>query len=76
MKTVYVDLRNVNHIRKFVSTICRFDGDFDLVQGKYLIDAKSIVGIFSLDLSKPIQLNIEKDSAELDRELMLYTVEK
>ncbi len=76
MKTVYVDLSNVNHIRKFVSTICRFDGDFDLVQGKYLIDAKSIVGIFSLDLSKPIQLNIEKDSAELDRELMLYTVEK
>lgn len=76
MKTVYVDLSNVNHIRKFVSTICSFDGDFDLVQGKYLIDAKSIVGIFSLDLSKPIQLNIEKDSAELDRELMLYTVEK
>lgn len=76
MKTVYVDLSNVNHIRKFVSTICSFEGDFDLVQGKYLIDAKSIVGIFSLDLSKPIQLNIEKDSAELDRELILYTVEK
>lgn len=76
MKTVYVDLSNINHVRKFVSTVCSFEGDFDLVQGKYVINAKSIVGIFSLDLSKPIQLNIEKESAELDRELMLYTVEK
>ena len=39
----------------------KFDYDFDLVSGRYVIDAKSIMGIFSLDLSKPIDLNIHAD---------------
>ena len=42
----------------FVNTLTKFDDDFDLVSGRYVIDAKSIMGIFSLDLSKPIDLNI------------------
>ena len=41
--------------------ITKFDYDFDLVSGRYVIDAKSIMGIFSLDLSKPIDLNIHAD---------------
>jgi len=41
-----------------VNTLTKFDCDFDLVSGRYVIDAKSIMGIFSLDLSKPIDLNI------------------
>ena len=41
--------------------ITKFDNDFDLVSGRYVIDAKSIMGIFSLDLSKPIELNIHSE---------------
>ena len=47
--------------RQFVNDITKFDYDFDLVSGRYVIDAKSIMGIFSLDLSKPIDLNIHAD---------------
>ena len=42
----------------------KYDFDIDLVSGRYAIDAKSIMGIFSLDLSKPIQLNAHTDDAE------------
>jgi len=45
-----------------VNEITKYDNDFDLVSGRYVIDAKSIMGIFSLDLSKPIDLNIHADS--------------
>ena len=41
--------------------VTKFDSDFDLVSGRYVIDAKSIMGIFSLDLSKPIDLNIHEE---------------
>ena len=44
-----------------VNDISRFDYDFDLISGRYVIDAKSIMGIFSLDLSKPIELNIHAE---------------
>ena len=40
----------------------KFDAEFDLVSGRYVIDAKSIMGIFSLDLSKPIDLNIHNEN--------------
>ena len=45
----------------FVNDISRFSYDFDLVSGRYVIDAKSIMGIFSLDLSKPIDLSIHAE---------------
>jgi len=52
-------------VKSFVNDITKFDNDFDLVSGRYVIDAKSIMGIFSLDLSKPIDLNIHaEDNAE------------
>jgi phosphotransferase system HPr-like phosphotransfer protein len=44
-----------------VNDITKFDNDFDLVSGRYVIDAKSIMGIFSLDLSKPIDLSIHAE---------------
>ena len=47
--------------KSFVNEITKYDNDFDLVSGRYVIDAKSIMGIFSLDLSKPIDLNIHAD---------------
>ena len=58
MQTVKISLDSIEKVKSFVNTIARFDADFDLVSGRYVIDAKSIMGIFSLDLSKPINLNI------------------
>lgn len=62
MKTVTISLNSIDKVKAFVNEITRFDYDFDLVSGRYVIDAKSIMGIFSLDLSKPIDLNIHSDS--------------
>ena len=58
MKTVQISLNSIDKVKSFVNDITKFDVDFDLVSGRYVIDAKSIMGIFSLDLSKPIDLNI------------------
>ena len=61
MKTVKISLNSIEKVKSFVNDIARFEADFDLVSGRYVIDAKSIMGIFSLDLSKPITLNIHAD---------------
>ena len=62
MKTVQISLNSIDKVKSFVNDITRFDNDFDLVSGRYVIDAKSIMGIFSLDLSKPIDLNIHAEN--------------
>ena len=65
MKTVQITLNSIDKVKSFVNDITKFDCDFDLVSGRYVIDAKSIMGIFSLDLSKPIDLNIHaEDNAD------------
>ena len=61
MKTVQISLNSIDKVKSFVNDITKFDYDFDLVSGIYVIDAKSIMGIFSLDLSKPIELNIHAE---------------
>ena len=61
MKTVKICLNSIDKVKSFVNEISKFSNDFDLVSGRYVIDAKSIMGIFSLDLSKPINLNIHAD---------------
>lgn len=66
MKTVDIKLDTIDKVKSFVNDISRFSADFDLVSGRYVIDAKSIMGIFSLDLSKSIALNIHADGSELD----------
>ena len=58
IKTVRISLNSIDKVKSFVNDLSKFDYDFDLVSGRYVIDAKSIMGIFSLDLSKPIDLNI------------------
>ena len=62
MKTVQICLNSIDKVKAFVNEITKFDTDFDLVSGRYVIDAKSIMGIFSLDLSKPIDLNIHSEN--------------
>ena len=78
MKTAKISLNSIDKVKAFVNEISKFDCDFDLVSGRYVIDAKSIMGIFSLDLSKPIDLNIHADGAALDSVMEIidkYTVE-
>ena len=62
MKTVQISLNSIDKVKSFVNDITKFDYDFDLVSGRYVIDAKSIMGIFSLDLSKPIELAIHSEA--------------
>lgn len=61
MKTVTISLNSIDKVKSFVNDVTKFDSDFDLVSGRYVIDAKSIMGIFSLDLSKSIDLNIHSE---------------
>ena len=70
MKTVRVCLDSIDKVKGFVNDISRFNTDFDLISGRYVIDAKSIMGIFSLDLSKPIELTFH-ESDEIDEFLMV-----
>ncbi len=65
MKTVTISLNSIDKVKSFVNAISQFDFDFDLISGRYVIDAKSIMGIFSLDLSKPIDLAIHVED-EMD----------
>lgn len=72
MKTVKICLNSIEKVKSFVNDITMFEADFDLVSGRYVIDAKSIMGIFSLDLSKPIDLNIH---AQEEMETVLKALE-
>lgn len=60
MKSVTIFLNSIDKVKSFVNLLAGFDSDFDLISGRYVIDAKSIMGIFSLDLSKPIELCIHE----------------
>ena len=76
MKTVQSSLNSIDKVKSFVNDITKFNNDFDLVSGRYVIDAKSIMGIFSLDLSKPIDLNIhaEDNMDEIMNMLSAYII--
>jgi len=74
MKTIRVSLNSIDKVKQFVNDINRYSYDFDLVSGRYVIDAKSIMGIFSLDLSQPIDLNIHAEGADLEEVLKTLSV--
>lgn len=59
IKTIPVVLRSVDKVKDFVNAMSQIEGDVLLLAGRYVIDARSIMGIFSLDLSGPLQLQIE-----------------
>ena len=69
MTAVKISLNSIDKVKSFVNTITKYDYDFDLVSGRYVIDAKSLMGIFSLDLSKPINLNVHAEGNNLDEVL-------
>ncbi|MCC8029320.1 MAG: HPr family phosphocarrier protein [Lachnospiraceae bacterium] len=66
MKKVMVSLNSIDRVKTFVKDVSQFDCDFDLISGRYVIDAKSMLGIFSLDLSRPIELTIHADDETAD----------
>ncbi len=77
MKKVNIKLSTITDIRDFVSHVTLFDGEVDLSSGRYVVDAKSIMGIFSLDLMKPIEMTINSgDNAdELIEKIKQFIVE-
>ena len=71
-----VMLATINDVKNFVNSVSKCDYDVDLISGRYAVDAKSIMGIFSLDLSKPIALEAHTDDASAFlAEIKQYIVE-
>lgn len=77
MKTYRLDLHSIERVRGFVSAISNMKGYFDLVSGRYVVDAKSIMGIFSMDLSKDVELRIletNEEIAEIEKAIAPYLI--
>ena len=64
MKSTTIKLNTINDVKEFVAKVSQCDFDVDLISGRYAVDAKSIMGIFSLDLAKNIQLDAHTDNAD------------
>ena len=64
MKTIQISLNSIDKVKSFVGASSKFDNDFDLVSGRYVIDAKSIMGIFSMDLTRPMTLRVHESNIE------------
>ena len=64
MKTFFLMLNSINDVKDFVNIVSRYDFDVDLTSGRYVVDAKSIMGIFSLNLSKPIKVEVHSDNCD------------
>ncbi len=62
--TVKIHLKEINDVYKLVNVLVGFDGDVDLESGRYKVDGKSILGIFSLDLREPIKLTYDGENQE------------
>lgn len=73
MKVYEVVLESNVDVKDFVNIASRYSYDIDLVSGRYVVDAKSIMGIFSLDLSKPIKVEAHtEDAAEFEKEIQRF----
>ena len=77
MKTCNIMLNTINDVKKFVNIVSKYDFDVDLISGRYAIDAKSIMGIFSLDLAEPIELKVhcKDDGEEFRQKIAKFIVE-
>ena len=76
MKTFNLLLGSINDVKDFVNTVSKYDFDVDLTSGRYVVDAKSIMGIFSLDLSQPIKVEVHSDDCDdFMKEISSFVVE-
>lgn len=64
MRTFNIMLSSINDVKNFVNIVNKYNFDVDLTSGRYVVDAKSIMGIFSLDLSKPIKVEVHSEDAD------------
>ena len=64
MKREQIMLKTINDVKAFVNSVAKYDLDVDLLSGRYAVDAKSIMGIFSLDLSKAITMEVHTDDCQ------------
>ena len=76
MKSVMIRLSLVENVNKFVNVVSRYPFEMDLRAGRHVVDAKSILGIFSLDLSRPITLDIYSDDCDSLLEVIKPFVEQ
>ena len=75
MHTITIRLNSIDKVKEFVRVITNFDNDFDVRSGRYTVDGKSILGIFSLDLARPLELDIYGDRIDAVVEaLQTFTV--
>lgn len=75
MKSADIKLSSIQDVRDFVNIVSKYEMDIDLLSGRYIVDAKSIMGIFSLDLLKPIKLTAHGDNTDaLFEEIKPYMV--
>lgn len=76
MRTCNIMLNTINDVKVFVNTVSKYDFDVDLISGRYAVDAKSIMGIFSLDLSKQIRMEVHsEDCAKFFEEIKPFIVD-
>ncbi len=61
MKSVNISFKSFEKVQEFVNAITNCEGNFDLVSGRYVVDAKSIMGIYSLNLANVLRLDIHND---------------
>lgn len=66
MQEIQISLKSIDDVKQFVQTLTMFDGEFELISGKYVVDAKSILGLFSVDLSKPVTLRVEVTDSKME----------
>ena len=64
MKSVQISLKMASSVKDFVNVVSKYPYEIDLRSGRFLIDAKSLLGIFSLDLSKPVTMEVHDDNCE------------
>ena len=64
MSTYNILLKSINDVKDFVNIVNKYDFDVDIKSGRYIVDAKSIMGIFSLDLSKPIKMEVHDENPD------------
>ena len=74
MKTFFIRLYTIQDVRDFVNAVSLASCDIDLTSGRYVVDAKSIMGIFSLDLLSPIQVTIHGECAGIEDKLERFMV--
>lgn len=75
MKSFKVMLSSIVDVKTFVDIVNEFDFDVDMVSGRYVVDAKSLMGIFSLDLAKPVIMRVyTEDTEDIEKRLEMFIV--